>query len=1075
VPAKAPIIVFLFPIILSAYAGGLVPGLFSTVLSTLASIYFILPPIRTWVVSSPVDNVKWISLCGAGTLISFLMARKEHQESKQLARLAGGLLHSAERRVQAGFAALLACLVAITAVSYPTLTRLREDTAWVTHTHQAIAALRLVVTDTTDAETAERGYMITGSTEYQGRYESAVQQVNLALDDVQRLTSDNRDQQRRLDWLRPLATDQLAVLKEGIELRKRSFASAQDLVLSRRALEDQDRIRGIVAEMEGAEQALLIARESLAQRSTTLARIEILGGSALAVVIVGAALLMIGQAFKASRSAEAALQGSRDELEIRVKERTSDLSAASEKLRTSGHRLAGIINSAMDAVITVDEQQCVELFNPAAERMFGIPASEVLGSPLERFIPYRLRAAHAEHVRLFGESEVSYKPMTERQEICGLRTDGSEFPIEASISHVQLGHKKVFTVILRDISERNRAEEALRRSEADLKEAQRIAQVGSWTWEVGPDIVTWSEEIYRIFGRDPNLPAPSVAESAELFTPESWERLRKAQEETIQGGTPYHVDLEVVRADGTRGWMVARGEVEHDSNDHVVRLRGTVQDITDRKRAEEALRRSEAKFRVIVETSHDGIVFYDAEGVIRYRSPTYRQISGFTDDERVGRSGFETVHPDDLAGVREIWTRVLADPDTPHKARYRILHKDGSWRWVETTFQNLLENPYVRAVVATAQDVTERQRAAEALEASELRFRRLFERSASALAEYEMIYDAQGNPCDFRFVNLNPAFERVTGLSASNILGRTALEATPDMADYWIKLFAQVLSTGEGTPFDHYASHLGRHYAGTAYSPRPNHAAVSFMDVTDRRRAEEALEQRAQELARSNADLAQFAYVASHDLKEPLRAVSGCVGLLNVYYEGKLDERSGEYMTHIVEGAARMETLISGLLAYSRVGTQGGELQPVESAKALGTALQNLAASVEENGAVVTHDALPAVNGDLPQLVSLFQNLIGNALKFRQKAPPRIHVSAERNGTHWRFSVRDNGIGIAPQYFERIFRVFQRLHTRREYPGTGIGLAICKKIVERHGGRIWLESLPGEGATFYFSLPAAHL
>jgi light-regulated signal transduction histidine kinase (bacteriophytochrome) len=240
--------------------------------------------------------------------------------------------------------------------------------------------------------------------------------------------------------------------------------------------------------------------------------------------------------------------------------------------------------------------------------------------------------------------------------------------------------------------------------------------------------------------------------------------------------------------------------------------------------------------------------------------------------------------------------------------------------------------------------------------------------------------------------------------------------------------------------------------------------------VSERKRAEEALAQRAQELARSNADLAQFAYVASHDLKEPLRAVSGCVGLLKRHFEGNLDERAGEYMTHIVDGAVRMETLIDGLLAYSRVGTQGGELQPVESAKALGTALQNLAASIEESGAVVTHDTLPAVDGDLPQLVSLFQNLIGNALKFRKATLPHIHVSAERNGTHWHFSVRDNGIGIAPQNFERIFAVFQRLHTRREYPGTGIGLAICKKIVERHGGRIWVESVPGEGATFSFSL-----
>jgi signal transduction histidine kinase len=242
------------------------------------------------------------------------------------------------------------------------------------------------------------------------------------------------------------------------------------------------------------------------------------------------------------------------------------------------------------------------------------------------------------------------------------------------------------------------------------------------------------------------------------------------------------------------------------------------------------------------------------------------------------------------------------------------------------------------------------------------------------------------------------------------------------------------------------------------------------LDITERKRAEEALAQRVQELARSNADLEQFAYVASHDLKEPLRAVSGCVGLLKRHYEGNLDERAGEYMAHVVDGAARMESLIDGLLAYSRVGARGGEFEAVECAQVLGRALQNLAAPLQETGAVVTQDSLPAVHGDAPQLVSLFQNLIGNSLKFRQEAPPRIHVGAERDGAHWHFSVRDNGIGIAPQYFERIFRLFCRLHTRIEYPGTGIGLALCKKIVERHGGRIWVESVPGEGATFYFSL-----
>jgi len=247
----------------------------------------------------------------------------------------------------------------------------------------------------------------------------------------------------------------------------------------------------------------------------------------------------------------------------------------------------------------------------------------------------------------------------------------------------------------------------------------------------------------------------------------------------------------------------------------------------------------------------------------------------------------------------------------------------------------------------------------------------------------------------------------------------------------------------------------------------------AISDITERKRAEEALARKMEELARSNADLEQFAYVASHDLKEPLRAVSGGVQLLQRRYEGQLDERAGEFIALAIDGTSRMERMIEGLLAFSRVGTRGGKFEPVDGAKVLTAALQNLQAAIQESGAVVTQDPLPTVNADAVQLLSLFQNLIGNALKFRRTEPPRIHVGAQWSDGNWRFSVRDNGIGIESQYFERVFGVFQRLHTRREYPGTGIGLAICKKIVERHGGRIWVESMPGEGSTFYFTLADA--
>jgi signal transduction histidine kinase len=249
-------------------------------------------------------------------------------------------------------------------------------------------------------------------------------------------------------------------------------------------------------------------------------------------------------------------------------------------------------------------------------------------------------------------------------------------------------------------------------------------------------------------------------------------------------------------------------------------------------------------------------------------------------------------------------------------------------------------------------------------------------------------------------------------------------------------------------------------------------AIANALLFSERKRAEEALKVRTEELARSNRDLEQFAYVASHDLQEPLRMVTSYVQLLAKRYKGKLDSDADEFIGFAEDGAIRMWKLINDLLTYSRVGTHGKGLEPTDCEMALNQSLDNLKVAMEENGALVTHDPLPTVMADNPQLVQLFQNLIGNAIKFRGDEAPRVHVSASRNGNGWTFSVRDNGIGIAPEYAKRIFVIFQRLHSREKYAGTGIGLSICKKIVERHGGRIWVESELGKGTTFYFTLSA---
>ena len=266
---------------------------------------------------------------------------------------------------------------------------------------------------------------------------------------------------------------------------------------------------------------------------------------------------------------------------------------------------------------------------------------------------------------------------------------------------------------------------------------------------------------------------------------------------------------------------------------------------------------------------------------------------------------------------------------------------------------------------------------------------------------------------------------------------------------------------------------------------------VVGQEMTQRRRAEDEvyklnadlerrvadrtaeLNERAKELARSNSELQQFAYVASHDLQEPLRMVASFTQLLAKRYQDKLDDDGRDFINYAVDGATRMQTLISDLLNYSRVGTQGKPLARTDSDAALKRVLQGLQFSIEESGATIVSDPLPMVMADPQQLGQLFQNLVTNAIKFRGEEPPYVRISTERNGNEWKISVRDNGIGILQEHADRIFIIFQRLHTKAEYPGTGIGLAICKKIVERHGGRIWIEPSPGGGTTFCFTIPAA--
>ena len=717
--------------------------------------------------------------------------------------------------------------------------------------------------------------------------------------------------------------------------------------------------------------------------------------------------------------------------------------------------------------------------NKAWEEFFGIPRREFVGKRVADLYPQvpAVGEKHAAMDKLLWQNPggQSYEiPLVTRG---GVTRDTIYY--KATFNDAG-GEVAGLVGAIVDITGRKKAEAAVRESEERWRSIVDSANDGILVYDRSLNITFVNRAAEKILGLARaeivgvagfTSLLPCIHEDGRPLDPES-ERPTRVTARTGKPLTNYVVGVK--RRDGTVGWVsVNTAFLRRREESDWYGIVSTLSDVTAEKDAALRLRESEGRYRRTFELAASGIAHIGMDRRFIRVNRRLCEILGYEEAELLRLTGRDISHPEDLDVINSQRPALYAREIDAVRVEKRYVRKDRSVVWVAfamTVERDAQGRPTHE--IAVYNDITAQREAEARVRESEELYRQTFRLAASGIAHVGL---------DGRFLQVNRRLCDILGYSEAELVGRSVKEVShPDDKDLTDRERARV-HDGELDAVRFEKRYLRKDGApvwaelavALARDPHghPQYEIAMFDDITERKNAEAALKEAHEELKRSNSELEQFAYVASHDLQEPLRMVSSYTQLVMKRYGERLDGDAREFMNYVVDGAARMKQLIEDLLAYSRVGTKGKEFKatPVESA--FRRAVTNLRAAIEESGAEVTHDPLPTVSADEVQLAQLFQNLMGNALKFKGPEKTKIRVEAIENPTEWEFHVRDNGIGIEKQYFERIFMLFQRLHTKGDYPGTGIGLAICKKVVERHGGRIWVESEPGKGSSFNFTLP----
>ena len=920
-----------------------------------------------------------------------------------------------QRKIILAFGLVIIVLVINALVSYRATRTLIDNERLVAHSHEVLKLFALTLSDLQEAETAQRGYLITQDEKYLEPYQGAVSNFYSESQQLEELIADNPNQQRRVVQIKKLAADRLELLQEAIRLQREGQPQAtRALLIGGRGKKLMDEIRRLVDAGEAEENALLSSRAAETKTSGQRALITFISVNLLAFTFAGLAIFL-----------------SQRELETRER--------AQAALKESEERYRTITETASDAIITIDEANQIIFANRAAQKVFGYAVEELEGQSLTILMPDYLRS-----VREVGLKQISGESL----EVTGRHRNGQEIPLEVSFGEFSRGRRRYFTSVVRDITERKQAAEKL---------AERV-HLASLEAEVGLAL-TQSDDLKEMINRC----ADCVIQYLDAALARIW--LLNAEQQVLElkasAGMSNRLDGSQARIPlgQSRIGLIAQArepyltnELHTDSPDQVwatqermlafagyplivenrvigviaIFARHPLSDVTlramasvvngmalgiQRKQSEEALRASEEKFRTLADNMSQFAWMADERGQMFWYNQRWFDYTGTTLEDMQGRGWKKVHHPEHVERVETSLQHAL-ETGEPWEDTFPLLGKDGKYRWFLSHARPIRDDSgRIQCWFGTNTDIDELRQTREELRAA----RDELERRVG---------------------------ERTRELAAAN--------------------------------------------TGLAE------------EIRQRIQIEKELQTLNQELERSNRELQDFAFVASHDLQEPLRKIQAFGDLLKNDFADALGSEGRDFVERMQHAARRMNTLIQDLLTFSRVTTKAQPFMPVDLTGVAREVISDLETRIKQTGGQVEIGQLPEIEADPLQMRQLLQNLIANALKFhRPDAAPVVKLDSYRltsghgNNNHnghdgqarvqldesnhfYQITVADNGIGFEEKYLDRIFTPFQRLHTRGEYEGTGMGLAVCRKIVERHGGTITAKSQPGVGTTFLITLPVTH-